>query len=172
VGTAALELAGNTAAVGFAQNTLPAGRPVMTWLADVNYIHPTCCLTSLSYHVRHRISHPAHCEARPLVMRPRAPCPPRRGRLLCLWASFNDRLARPDKRHGCLIAPRDERLGSRGRPRVDPERATSSIARAQDCAVGVGIVRKADVWRIVRIADIATSHLIAVRNADSGLFGR
>jgi hypothetical protein len=31
VGTAALELAGNTAAVGFAQNTLPAGRPVMTW---------------------------------------------------------------------------------------------------------------------------------------------
>ncbi|HEY0481248.1 MAG TPA: hypothetical protein VGD37_27220 [Kofleriaceae bacterium] len=31
----------------------PSGR-----LLDVNYIHPTCCLTSRSYHMRHRLSYP------------------------------------------------------------------------------------------------------------------
>jgi HEPN domain-containing protein len=34
-----------------------------TALISDNYFCRTCCLTSLSYHVRHQISHPAHCEA-------------------------------------------------------------------------------------------------------------
>jgi len=58
------------------------------------------------------------------------------------------------KKHGCVIAPRDGRLGSRGRPRVDPERATSPIVRAQDCAAGRHRPNSGRNSQTVRLTDI------------------